>query len=51
MTDATCNKSPAGRAKRVRGGVTLSQQRRKRRFLRRPCAYHAEGGQWCWGFA
>ena len=51
MTDATCNKSPAGRAKRVRGGVTMSQQRRKRYFLRRPCAYHTEGSQRRWGCA
>ncbi len=33
----TCNKSPAGRAKRTRGGVTMSQKRRFTSFPRVPC--------------
>ncbi len=33
----TCNKSPTGRAKRTRGGVTMSQKRRLASFSCVPC--------------
>lgn len=34
-----CNKSPAGRAKRVRGGGTMSQQRQRGHFPITPCEF------------